>query len=117
MAAAFLTAATALIFVNTVFAQTTAAPAVSASQGPFTLLSPGELSLTVLGGGYISSDYGVTEQGVQVVQSITREIGLIGRATGYQLYIGDNFGNPLNPGRPHHSRSTSAGFKEGSIFI
>jgi hypothetical protein len=116
LGAGFFTAATAPICVNTVLAQTTAAPVVSASQGPFTLLSPGELSLTVLGGGFISADYGVTEQGVQAEQSITRAIGLVGRATGYQLYIEDNFGNPLNPGRPHHPRFNFARLQGGVDF-
>ena len=112
---AILIAAT-LLFTNAVLAQTTVAPALSASQRPFTLLSPGELSLTVLGGGYVSADYGVTEEGVQAEQSITRVIGLVGRATGYQLYIEDNFDNPLNPGRGHHSRFNFARLQGGVDF-
>ena len=108
--------AAALLFATAAFAQTTVAPALSASPGPFTLLSPGELSLTVFGGGYISSDYGVTEQGLQAEQSITRVIGLVGRATGYQLYIEDNFDNPLNPGTGHHSRYNFARLQGGLDF-
>src|ERR1700730_14300850 len=116
VASVFFTVAVALLFTNAVLAQATTAPALSASPGPFTLLRPGNLSLTVFGGGYISADYGVTEQGLQVEQSITRVIGLVGRATGYQLYIKDNFDNPLNPGRGHHSRFNFGRLQGGLDF-
>jgi hypothetical protein len=104
------------LFTNRGLAQTTMAPAISSSAGPFTLLRPGELSLTVLGGGYMSADYGVTEQGVQLEQSITQAIGLVGRATGYQLYIEDNYDNPLNPGTGHHSRLNFGRLQGGLDF-
>lgn len=116
VASGFFTVAATLLFTNAVLAQATAAPAISASPGPFTLLSPGELSLTLFGGGYISSDYGVTEEGLQVEQSITPVIGLVGRATGYQLYINDNFDNPLNPGRGHHPRFNFGRLQGGLDF-
>jgi hypothetical protein len=111
-----LSVAAVLLFTNAAFAQTTVPAALSASQGPFTLLRPGELNLTVLGGGYISADYGVTEQGLQAEQSITRVIGLVGRATGYQLYIEDNYDNPLNPGTGHHPRLNFARLQGGLDF-
>ena len=107
--------AAALLFTNAVLAQTAAPPPASAS-GPFTLLRPGDLSLTLFCGGYISSDYGVTEEGLQVEQSITPVIGLVGRATGYQLYIKDNFDNPLNPGRGHHPRFNFGRLQGGVDF-
>ena len=115
VASGIFTVAAALLFTNAVLAQT-AAPPPSAASGPFTLLRPGDLSLTLFGGGYISSDYGVTEEGLQVEQSITPVIGLVGRATGYQLYIKDNFDNPLNPGRGHHSRFNFGRLQGGAGF-
>ena len=93
------------------FAQTAAPPA--AQQGPFTLLSPETLSLTLFGGGYISADFGATEEGFQLEQSITSSIGVVARATGYQLYIEDGFDNPLNPGTGHHSRFNFARLQAG----
>jgi len=116
VASAISIIAAALLFTNAVLAQTTAAPTPTAASGPFTLLRPGDLSLTLLGGGYISSDYAVTEQGLQVEQSITPVIGLVGRAMGYQLYIKDNFDNPLNPGRGHHSRFNFGRLQGGLDF-
>jgi len=43
--------------------------------GPFTLLSPEHIDVSIYGGGYASADYAMTEQGIQVSQSITRSIG------------------------------------------
>jgi hypothetical protein len=77
------------------FCQTSAATAPSA--GHFSLLSPGTLDLIVFGGGFVSADYGTTQQGVEVEQSVTRTISLVARMTGYQLYINGNFANPLQP--------------------
>jgi hypothetical protein len=113
VASRFLTAAAVLLVASAALAQTTAAPP---SPGSFSLLHPGNLSLTLLAGGYISSDYGVTEQGLQAEQSITPVIGLIGRATGYQLYIEDNFDNPLNPGTGHKARYNFARLQGGLDF-
>jgi hypothetical protein len=95
------TFATALLLANMTVAQTTALP--STQPGPFTLLRPGNFSLTVLGGAFISTHFGVTEQGLQAEQSITQSIGLVGRATVYQLYLGDHLYNPLkNPSTGHN---------------
>jgi len=112
----FFPAAAVLLFTAAALAQTTAVPGPATAPGTFSLLRPGNLSLTVLGGGYISDDYGVTEQGVQAEQSVTRSVGLVGRVTGYQLYIEDNFDNPLNPGTGHHSRYNFARLQGGLDF-
>jgi hypothetical protein len=72
--------------------------------GYFTIQNPGQLNLTMYGGGFISDQYGATDQGVQAEQSITRYVGVFARATGYQLFMGSNFGNPLNSSGGHSSR-------------
>ena len=84
--------------------------------GAFTLLSPEHIDLSVYGGGYVSADYAMTEQGLQISQSITSNIGIVGRATGYQLYIHDSFGNPLNPGTGHQSRLNFGRLQAGLDF-
>jgi hypothetical protein len=112
----FFTVAATLLFTNAAFAQNTVTPALSSSPGPFTLLRPGTLSLTMLGGGFISADYGVTDQGLEADQSITRVVGLVGRVTGYQLYMEDNSDNPLNPGTGHHPRLNFGRLQGGVDF-
>jgi len=95
----------------------TAEPSAPPTQpGPLTLLSPETLNVSIYGGGYVSADYATTEQGLQVTQSITKSIGLVGRATGYQLYIHGDFDNPLNPGTGHESRLNFGRFQGGFDF-
>lgn len=65
--------------------------------GFFSLQTPGLLQATIFGGGYGSEKYGVIQEGTQIEQSITPYIGVFGRATGYQLWIGHGFLSPLNP--------------------
>jgi hypothetical protein len=98
------------------FAQANAMPAATAPDNPFTLLSPGTLTLTIFGGGDISADYGSSDQGIQIQQSITRHINFVARVTGYQLYINDHFDNPLNPGTGHHSRLNFGRLQAGLDF-
>src|SRR5215471_17613004 len=64
----------------------------------FQLQKPGVLTVTAFAGGFGSEDYGTIQEGFQLDQSITRYLGAVGRVTGYQLWIGDNFANPLSPG-------------------
>src|SRR6266851_8864496 len=113
-----IVACLALSISSVALAQTAKAlpPTPPGQPGPFTLLSPETLNISVYGGGYISADYGTTEQGVQFTQSITRNIGLIGRATGYQLYIHDDFDNPMNPHTGHQSRLNFGRFQGGLDF-
>jgi hypothetical protein len=70
----------------------------------FEAQSPGQLSLLLFGGGYWSTDYASTQQGFQLEQSLTKGISVVGRASGYQLYVGGGFDNPLDPGSGHESR-------------
>ncbi|HVN63173.1 MAG TPA: hypothetical protein VMT58_00940 [Candidatus Binataceae bacterium] len=72
--------------------------------GYFTLLQPGRLDITMFGGGYISDKYGDLQQGIQVEQSVTPYVGVFGRASGYQLWEGEGFDNPLAPGTGHEAR-------------
>lgn len=67
---------------------------------------PKHEQLTVTGflGGYGSDKYGTIQEGFQLEQSITRYIGVFGRLTGYQLWIGEGFDSPLDPGSGHKAR-------------
>ncbi len=81
--------------------------------GFFTIQQPGQFSLTGFGGGFVSDKYADTQQGVQFEQSITPYIGLFGRATGYELWIGGGFDNPLAPGTGHFPRLNFGRFQGG----
>ena len=76
---------------------TSAAGAANPYPDFFDIATPGRFSLTLFGGGFLSDQYATTQEGVQGEQSITRYVGLVGRATGYQLYMGHGFANPLTP--------------------
>jgi len=75
--------------------------------------SPGQLSLLVYGGGYWSTEYASTQQGFQLEQSLTKGISLVGRASGYQLYVGGGFEDPLDPHAGHESRFNFGRFEGG----
>jgi hypothetical protein len=76
----------------------------------FDLATPGRFSLTLFGGGFGSDEYGTTQEGVQAEQSLTRYIGVVARATGYQLYMGHGFANPLSPNPSTGSGSSRYNF-------
>ncbi len=84
--------------------------------GFFTLRQPGTFQLVLYGGGYISDQSGVTQEGFQIEQSITRYVGIFGRATGYQLYVGSGFSNPLDPTNAAHTRYDFGRFQGGLDF-
>src|SRR5260370_18301356 len=84
--------------------------------GFFSLQSPGLLQATLFGGGFVSDKYGVLQEGVQVEQSVTPYIGFFGRATGYQLWIGDGFDSPLAPRTGTSPRLTFRPFQAGADF-
>jgi hypothetical protein len=88
-------------------------PVAPAYSDFFELAHPGELDLIAFGGGFRSDQYAVTQQGFQFEQTITRYVGLVGRATGYQLYEGEGFDNPLNPGTGHQARLNFGRFQGG----
>src|SRR6266404_2415707 len=61
----------------------------------FDLAVPGRFSLTLFGGGFYSDKYGVAQEGFQFEQSVTRYIGVVGRASGVELWNGNGFANPF----------------------
>src|SRR5215475_8536857 len=81
--------------------------------GFFDLQRPGTLSLLGFGGGFVSDKYGTLQEGVQAEQSVTKYIGVVGRVTGYQLWEGEGFDNPLNPGTGHEARLNFVRFQGG----
>ena len=84
--------------------------------GFFSLQTPGLLQATLFGGGFVSDKYGVLQEGVQVEQSVTPYIGFFGRATGYQLWIGNGFESPLAPGSGSFPRLNFGRFQGGVDF-
>jgi hypothetical protein len=70
----------------------------------FKIPDQGRLSTLGFLGGYGSDKYGTAQEGFQLEQSVTKYIGVFGRLTGYQLWIGGGFDSPLNPGSGHQAR-------------
>ena len=68
------------------------------------LQQPGQFSVLGFAGGYVSDKYGTIQEGFQLEQSVTRYVGVFGRLTGYQLWEGEGFDNPLAPGTGHQAR-------------
>jgi hypothetical protein len=66
----------------------------------FDLVSPGHLRLTLLTTGYDSDAYEKTNEGFELEQSVTRYVGLVGRATAYQVYRGDGYDTPFKNHKP-----------------
>jgi hypothetical protein len=86
-------------------------PAAGRSWMTFT---PDRLYLTMFASGYISDQFGVSQQGFQLEQNVTPALGLVGRASGYQLFVGNGFGNPLVlSGGTHESRLNFGRFQGG----
>jgi len=79
-------------------------------------LQPNVLDVLAFGGGFGSEKYGSIQEGVQLDQRITRYFGAVGRATGYELWIGDNFDNPLAPGTGHRPRLNFGRLQGGVEF-
>jgi hypothetical protein len=84
--------------------------------GAFSLQTPGLFQTTLFGGGFVSDKYGVLQEGVQAEQSVTPYIGVFGRATGYQLWIGQGFESPLAPGSGSFPRLNFGRFQGGADF-
>ena len=63
----------------------------------FDIARPGQFSITGFGGAFRADRYATTQQGVQFEQSLTNYVGVVGRVTGYELYIGQGFADPLAP--------------------
>jgi len=106
------------LFAQVAAAQVSAStPVESINPNPdfFGITTPGRFSLTLFGGGFLSDQYGTTQQGVQFERSLTQYVGIVGRATGYQLFDGQGFANPLspNPASTWSSRSNFGRFQGG----
>lgn len=69
----------------------------------YTPENPEHLGITLFGGGFASDQYATAEEGFQLEQSITESFGLVGRFTGYQLFVKSGYGNPIAPSSPNHS--------------
>ena len=58
-------------------------------------MSPGHFRLTPFVTAYASDAYEKTDEGFELEQSVTRSVGLVGRATAYQVYHGDGYDTPF----------------------
>jgi hypothetical protein len=81
--------------------------------GFFLLQKPEVLDLILYGGGFGSPKYGSIQEGLQLEQSITPYFGVVGRVTGYQVWIGDHFQNPLIPEGAHRGQLNFARLEAG----
>jgi hypothetical protein len=82
--------------------------------GYFSLQRSGLLQATAFAGGFVSDKYGVLQEGAQLDQSVTPYIGVFGRATGYQLWVGQGFESPLAPGSGSFPRLNFGRFQGGA---
>jgi hypothetical protein len=82
----------------------------------FQLARPSEFTLTTFAGAFRSDKYATIDEGFQFEQRITNYVGIVGRATGYQLFIGQGFVDPLDPGTGHHARFNFARLEGGLDF-
>jgi hypothetical protein len=82
----------------------------------FQLERPGHAEVTLIGGAFASDKYGSLQEGFQVEQTITRYIGLFGRVTGYQLWVGGGFQSPLDPNAGAQSRLNFGRIQGGIDF-
>src|ERR1700719_1271160 len=75
------------------------------------------LDAILFGGGFGMQDYGAVQEIVQLQQTVRRYFGVVGRITGYQLWIGDHFNNPLAPATfTHQARLNFARLQAGGEF-
>jgi hypothetical protein len=85
--------------------------------GFFGPANPQVLDAILFGGGFGSQEYGAAQEGFQLQQTITPYFGAVGRITGYQLWIGDHFNNPLAPATfKHEPRLNFARLQAGGEF-
>ena len=78
-------------------------------------MDPGQLSLALFVSGYGSDKYGTTHEGFELEQSVTNQLGLVARASAYQLYQGTGFDSPLLPAA--RSSTRNFGRFQGGIDI
>lgn len=69
-------------------------------------------------GGFRSDKYATTQEGFQLEHSITPYVGLVARLSGYQLFEGQGFADPLNPGNSSkHFARLNFGRAQGGLDI
>jgi hypothetical protein len=79
--------------------------------------NPQVLDAVLFGGGFGSQDYGAVQEGLQLQQTVTPYFGVVGRITGYQLWVGGDFNNPLAPStNAHEPRLNFARLQGGAQF-
>lgn len=110
-----------LMYAGTAGAQVTPPPAAgysssSSMAGFFQPSSQPRFSLTPYGGAYVAQDYSALYEGLQAEQTLTERIGLVGRATGYQLFITSNATSPLAPTSKQAARLNFGRFEGGLDF-
>jgi hypothetical protein len=84
--------------------------------GFFEPANPQVLDAIFFAGGFGSSKYSSAQEGLQVEQSLTPYLGVLGRFTGYQLWISDNADNPLEPGTGHSAHLSFGRLQGGFEF-
>ena len=77
---------------------------------------PQHLGLTLFGMGFGSPLYGTTHAGIELNQTITKRIGPVVRLSGYQLYQGSGFDNPIGA-HPREAAPFFFGRIEGGIDV
>ena len=85
--------------------------------GFFEPANPQVLDAILFGGGFGSQDYGAVQEGFQLEQTVTPYIGVVGRVTGYQLWIGDHFNNPLAPSTFTHQARLNFARLQGGVEL
>jgi hypothetical protein len=81
----------------------------------FTLENPGHFTLRLILVGYGAEKYGTTHEGLEINQTVTPVISVVGRVSAYQIYKGTGFDSPLTPGA--RSATRNFGRFEGGISL
>ncbi|HEY2663298.1 MAG TPA: hypothetical protein VGI47_03070 [Candidatus Binataceae bacterium] len=81
----------------------------------YQLQTPGHFGATLLASGFGSDQYGATHESVELGQTITRTIGVVGRIIAYQVYNGDGYDTPIDPVRSGQQFNFGRG--EGGIDL
>jgi hypothetical protein len=82
----------------------------------FQFQEPEVLDVILYGGGFGSPKYGSIQEGLQLEQTLTPYFGIVGRVTGYQLWIGDHYTDPLAPPNGYKTRLNFARLQAGGEF-
>jgi len=81
----------------------------------FDLKSPGRFSLRLFATGYGAEKYSTAHQGLELDQSVTEGLTVVGRLSAYQVYQGTGFDNPIKPSS--HSAVRNFGRFEGGLAL